>query len=92
VLVGDGLTSNGVGEVAIIGPDEESVSINQPFQKPKATIGIDSQAILVTERPQQVKNAVCSASKPRDLLGYHHAHFGYPIGPHRQLHPDSRAA
>jgi UDP-glucose 4-epimerase len=36
----------------------------------RAIIGTDSQAIHVTARPQEVKNAVCSARKARDLLGY----------------------
>jgi UDP-glucose 4-epimerase len=69
-LLAMGLTSRGVGEVVNIGPDEEFVSINQLFQKLKAIIGTDSQAIHVTDRPQEVKNAVCSASKARDILGY----------------------
>jgi UDP-glucose 4-epimerase len=65
-----GLTTSGVGEVVNIGPDEEFVSINHLFQKLKTIIGTDGQAIHVTDRPQEVKNAVCSASKARDLLGY----------------------
>ncbi len=69
-LLAMGLTSSGVGEVVNIGPDEEFVSINQLFRKLKTIIGTNSQAIYVTDRPQEVKNAVCSASKARDLLGY----------------------
>jgi UDP-glucose 4-epimerase len=69
-LLAMGLTSSGVGEVVNIGPDEEFVSINQLFQKLKTITGAESQAIHVTDRPQEVKNAVCSASKARDLLGY----------------------
>ncbi len=69
-LLAMGLTSSGVGEVVNIGPDEEFVSINQLFQKLKTITGSESQAIHVTDRPQEVKNAVCSASKARDLLGY----------------------
>jgi UDP-glucose 4-epimerase len=69
-LLSMGLTSSGVGEVVNIGPDEEFVSINHLFQKLKTITGTESQAIHVTDRPQEVKNAVCSASKARDLLGY----------------------
>ena len=65
-----GLTSSGIGEVVNIGPDEEFVSINHLFEKLRTITGTDSQAIHVTDRPQEVKNAVCSASKARDLLGY----------------------
>ncbi len=69
-LLAMGLTSSGIGEVVNIGPDEEFVSINHLFEKLRTITGTDSQAIHVTDRPQEVKNAVCSASKARDLLGY----------------------
>lgn len=66
-----GFTGRGVSEVVNIGPDEDFVSVNDLFRKLKGIIGFDCQAIHLTDRPQEVKNAVCSADKARDLLGYH---------------------
>jgi UDP-glucose 4-epimerase len=69
-LLAMGFTGRGTGEVVNIGPDEDFVSINDLFRKLKAIIGFDCQAIHLTDRPQEVKNAFCSADKARDLLGY----------------------
>jgi UDP-glucose 4-epimerase len=69
-LLAMGLTERGLGEVVNIGPDEEFVSINHLFRKLKAITGFDCQALHVTDRPQEVKNAICSADKARALLGY----------------------
>jgi UDP-glucose 4-epimerase len=69
-LLAMGLTAKGLGEVVNIGPDEEFVSINCLFRRLKEIIGSECEAIHVTDRPQEVKNAVCSATKARDLLGY----------------------
>ncbi len=66
-----GLTERGIGEVVNIGPDEDFVSINSLFCKLRSITDFDCQAIHVPDRPQEVKNAVCSANKARDLLGYH---------------------
>jgi len=52
--------------------------MKHPFLKLKDTTGFDCQASHVTNRPQDVKNAFCSARKARELLGYHTT---------RSLHP-----
>jgi UDP-glucose 4-epimerase len=70
-LLAMGLTESALGEVVNIGPDEDFVSINHLFRKLKDITGFDCQASHVTDRPQEVKNAFCSASKARELLGYH---------------------
>ena len=53
-----------------IGPDEEFVSINQLFGKLKEIIGFEGHPIYLKRRPQEVKEALCSSAKARDLLGY----------------------
>jgi UDP-glucose 4-epimerase len=69
-LLAMGLSDRGLGEVVNIGPDEEHVSINHLFRKLKGITGMDCQAIHILDRPQEVKNAVCSAAKARELLNY----------------------
>ena len=69
-LLAMGLTSSGIGEVVNIGPDEEFVSINHLFEKLRTITGTDSQAIHVTDRPQEVQKCGLLSSKARDLLGY----------------------
>jgi UDP-glucose 4-epimerase len=69
-LLAMGLTNRGLGEVVNIGPDEEFVSINQLFRQLKGTISFEGQAIHLTDRPQEVRQAYCSSVKARALLGY----------------------
>jgi UDP-glucose 4-epimerase len=69
-LLAMGLTPRGLGEVVNIGPDEEFVSINQLFRQLKETIGFEGQAVHLTDRPQEVRQAFCSSVKARSLLGY----------------------
>jgi UDP-glucose 4-epimerase len=69
-LLALGLTDRGLGEVINIGPDEEFVSINHLFRSLKTITGFEGQAIHLTDRPQEVKHAVCSSIKARSLLGY----------------------
>jgi UDP-glucose 4-epimerase len=69
-LLALGLTDRGLGEVINIGPDEEFVSINHLFRSLKTITGFEGQAIHLTDRPQEVKHAVCSSTKARTLLGY----------------------
>jgi UDP-glucose 4-epimerase len=69
-LLAMGLTDRGLSEVVNIGPDEEFVSINQLFRKLKGITGFECQAIHILDRPQEVKNAVCSAAKARVMLDY----------------------
>jgi UDP-glucose 4-epimerase len=69
-LLAMGLGGRGLGEVVNIGPDEEFVSINKLFRKIKDLTGFEGQAIYLTDRPQEVRNAFCSSAKARDVLGY----------------------
>jgi UDP-glucose 4-epimerase len=69
-LLAMGINDDGVGEIVNIGPDEGFISVYDLFRKLKSLIGLDCQAIHLTARPQEVKNAFCSADKARNLLSY----------------------
>jgi UDP-glucose 4-epimerase len=69
-----GLTERGLYQVVNIGPDEEFVTINRLFRHLKEIVGFEGQAIYLNDRPQEVKNAYCSSTKARDLLGYRTTH------------------
>ncbi len=58
------------GELFNIGPDEEPATINQLAQILSDLLSFDLDPIYVADRPQEVRNAVCSADKARRLLGY----------------------
>jgi UDP-glucose 4-epimerase len=57
-------------EVINIGPDEETVTINELARILAELLGFDLDPIHVPTRPREVKNATCSADKARRLLGY----------------------
>lgn len=57
-------------QVTNIGPDEEFVTINSLAEKIANIIGFDIDPIYMPGRPQEVKDANCSADKARALLGY----------------------
>jgi UDP-glucose 4-epimerase len=59
-----------VSQVINIGPDEETITINELAQKLAEIIGFDLDPIYTAGRPQEVKLASCSADKARELLGY----------------------
>jgi UDP-glucose 4-epimerase len=59
----NGLTIN-------IGPDEEFVTINELAQKISLRLNFDQPPIYLPGRPQEVKDANCSADLARKLLGY----------------------
>jgi UDP-glucose 4-epimerase len=59
-----------ISQVINIGPDEETITINELAQKLAEIIGFDLDPIYTTGRPQEVKLASCSADKARELLGY----------------------
>ena len=63
-------SDSAVGQVINIGPDEEEVSINELAQKLQAIIGTDLEPNYTGGRPQEVKVALCSSDKARQLLGY----------------------
>lgn len=69
-LLAMGLGGRATGEVVNIGPDEQFVTINHLFRSLKSIVGFDGQAIHLTDRPQEVKHAVCSSTKAREMLGY----------------------
>jgi UDP-glucose 4-epimerase len=57
-------------EVINIGPDEETVTINELARILAELLAFDLHPIHVPTRPREVKNATCSADKARRLLGY----------------------
>ena len=61
---------NVVGEVINIGPDEELIEINELAEIIADLIGFKLDPTYMPDRPQEVKNATCSADKARKLLGY----------------------
>ena len=58
------------GEVINIGPDTETVSINELARILAELLNFDLNPIYVPDRPMEVKNTSCSADKARRLLGY----------------------
>jgi UDP-glucose 4-epimerase len=61
--VADGMTIN-------IGPDEEFVTINVLAQKIAAILNFNLEPIYMPGRPQEVKEANCSADLARNILNY----------------------
>jgi UDP-glucose 4-epimerase len=62
---------NVVGEVINIGPDEEPITINDLAQMVKELTGeMRTPVQYMPGRPQEVRIALCSSNKARDLLGY----------------------
>lgn len=58
-------------EIINIGPDEEFITINQLSALCANETGFNGEALYYTAgRPREVKHAVCSSDKARDLLGY----------------------
>jgi UDP-glucose 4-epimerase len=58
------------GEIINIGPDTETVSINELARILGELLNFDLHPIYVPDRPKEVKNTSCSADKARRLLGY----------------------
>lgn len=59
----DGLTIN-------IGPDEEFITINELAEKIGHVLGMHITPTYFPDRPQEVKDANCSANLARELLNY----------------------
>lgn len=59
-----------ISEVINIGPDEEFVTILQLAETIADLLHFDLKPIYMSGRPQEVKEANCSANKARSLLGY----------------------
>ncbi len=58
------------GEVINIGPDTETVSINELAAMLAELLSFKLDPIYVADRPREVRDATCSADKARRLLGY----------------------
>ena len=58
------------GEIINIGPDTETVSINELARILGELLNFRLDPIYVPDRPKEVKNTSCSADKARRLLGY----------------------
>ena len=58
------------GQIINIGPDEEFVTINKVNEICQNISGSNLKPIYKNKRPQEVKEATCSANKARKLLNY----------------------
>ena len=63
-------TSTANREVINIGPDKEFVTINELANKIAKLMSFNIEPIYVSDRPQEVEFANCSANKARMLLNY----------------------
>ena len=61
---------NVIGETINIGPDEDVITIKDLAFKILDVLNSDLEPMFVDPRPQEVKQAHCSANKARELLGY----------------------
>ena len=59
-----------VGQVINIGPDESPITILNLAERLADIIGFELQPIFMPGRPQEVRVALCSSDKARQLLGY----------------------
>jgi len=59
-----------VGEVINIGPDEETVTINELAETISGLLNFDLKPTYLPSRPKEVFLASCSSNKARELLGY----------------------
>jgi UDP-glucose 4-epimerase len=59
-----------VSEIFNIGPDEDSISINELYKILCNKLQYNEPAIYVNDRPNEVKHAICSSKKARKHLNY----------------------
>ena len=57
-------------EIFNIGPDEDSISINELYEILSNKLQFNKDAQYVEDRPNEVKNAICSSDKARKFLSY----------------------
>ena len=57
-------------QILNIGPDEEFVSINKLFEMISNKLKYNKEPRYLKNRPNEVRNAVCSSDKARKLLNY----------------------
>ena len=69
-LVKMGTQSGLSGQIINIGPDEEAATIGELAEILADLLDFDLDPIYVPDRPREVKHAVCSADKARQLLDY----------------------
>jgi len=61
---------NIVSEIVNIGPDEEPITINELYRLLSNKLKFNLDPIYLEDRPNEVKEASCSADKARKILGY----------------------
>jgi len=59
-----------ISQVVNIGPDEEFTSINELYRLLSNKLKFNLEPKYLDERPNEVKEATCSADKARKILGY----------------------
>lgn len=59
-----------ISEIINIGPDEGTITINELVSMVAEECGFTEPPIYFPERPREVKDAMCSADKARNILGY----------------------
>jgi len=64
------IQDNVVSETINIGPDEEFITINELAETVAGLLDFKLEPIYLPDRPQEIKEAFCSADKARRLLGY----------------------
>ena len=57
-------------EIINIGPDEETVTLNELAKLVNNETGFNGESVHVRARPKEVKEASCSSDKARKLLNY----------------------
>lgn len=57
-------------EIINIGPDEGAVTIEEMAKMVAEECGFEGEPIHMPDRPREVKNAMCSSTKARYMLGY----------------------
>ena len=61
---------NIISQVVNIGPDEEHISINELYRLLSNKLKFNLEPIYLKDRPNEVKDANCSADKARKILNY----------------------
>jgi UDP-glucose 4-epimerase len=64
------LDPNIISQVVNIGPDEEFISINEVYALIANKMKFNIQPTYLPDRPNEVKEATCSADKARSILAY----------------------
>jgi UDP-glucose 4-epimerase len=59
-----------ISQVVNIGPDEECISINELYRLLSNKLKFNLEPKYLEDRPNEVKEATCSADKARKILGY----------------------